>query len=222
MEKTAFMNNDGKRMIIFDLDGTLWDSAATVAEAWNMAIKEMKGDDAGITADDIRRNMGRTMDEVADDVIPGYEPQERYELCRRCGTFENGYIREHGGMLYPEVESTLERLSSEGFAMSIVSNCQEGYVPAFIEAMKMDRFFADYEEWGRSGRLKADNIRLVMERNGTDKAIYVGDIQNDANAAAEAGIPCIWASYGFGRIEEPAGVLSSFDELPELLVNIEF
>jgi phosphoglycolate phosphatase len=83
--------------------------------------------------------------------------------------------------------------------------------------MDMHKYFSDYEEWGRTGLLKADNIRLVMERNGDDSAVYVGDIQKDADAAAEAGIPCIWAAYGFGHIKEPAGVLNSFTELPAVI-----
>ena len=85
-----------------------------------------------------------------------------------------------------------------------------------------ESYFDDYEEWGRSGLLKADNIRLVMERNGADKAIYVGDIQKDADASAKAGVPCIWAAYGFGHIAGPAGVLNKFSDLPEVLRDLGY
>lgn len=209
-------------MILFDLDGTLWDSAESVAVSWNMEIERVTGSPSAITADDIRRNMGKTMNEIADDVMSGFEPAERYELARRCEVFENAYIAEHGGELFPGVRETLRRMLDAGVRMAVVSNCQEGYIPAFIKSMDMDRFFIDYEEWGRSGLLKADNIKLVMSRNGADRAVYVGDIQKDADASAEAGVPCIWAAYGFGTIEEPAGVLRSFDELPEVLKELGY
>jgi phosphoglycolate phosphatase len=208
-------------MVIFDLDGTLWDSAESVAESWNIEIRN-EGLDITVTADGIKRNMGKTMNEIADDLFGCLPEQERYALARRCEVFENSYIAEHGGNLFDGVRETLEELHRDGVSMSIVSNCQEGYIPAFLVSMDMKEYFDDYEEWGRSGLLKADNIRLVMERNGADKAIYVGDIQKDADASAKAGVPCIWAAYGFGHIAEPAGVLNKFSDLPELLRDLGY
>ena len=176
-------------MVIFDLDGTLWDSAVSVAESWNMEIERVTGMPSNISPDDIRRNMGKTMNDIADDLMGSFPPDERYALARKCEVFENAYITEYGGELFPGVRETLGNLRDAGVPMAVVSNCQEGYIPAFIESMDMAEYFVDYEEWGRSGLLKADNIRLVMERNGMDKAVYVGDIQKDADASAEAGVP---------------------------------
>ena len=208
-------------MVIFDLDGTLWDSADSVAESWNMVLRNA-GVDITVTADDIRRNMGKTMNDIADDLYASLPEEERYALARRCEVFENEYIAEKGGNLFEGVLETLEQLLSAGVKMSIVSNCQEGYIPAFLKSMYMDKYFVDYEEWGRSGLLKADNIRLVMKRNGADKAVYVGDIQKDADASAKAGVPCIWAAYGFGHIDKPAGVLKEFSELPQVLRSLGY
>jgi phosphoglycolate phosphatase len=70
--------------------------------------------------------------------------------------------------------------------------------------------------------LKADNIKLVMERNGASEAIYVGDIQKDSDAAHKAGIECIYASYGFGEINDAVATLKSFDELPGVLEELGF
>lgn len=208
-------------MVIFDLDGTLWDSGDSVAESWNIVIQRA-GLDITVTGDDLRRNMGKTMNEIADDLFPALPAEERYALARRCEVFENSYIAEHGGNLFEGVRETLEKLHGDGVSMSIVSNCQEGYIPAFLVSMKIGEIFDDYEEWGRSGLLKADNIRLVMERNGADKAVYVGDIQKDADASAKAGVPCIWAAYGFGHIDKPAGVLDKFSDLPQVLKDLGF
>lgn len=212
---------EGKHMVIFDLDGTLWDSGDSVGESWNIVIQRA-GYDLTVTADDLRRNMGKTMNEIADDLFGFLPEEERYALARRCEVFENAYITEHGGRLFEGVRETLEELYGAGIKMSIVSNCQEGYIPAFLTSMDMHRYFVDYEEWGRSGLLKADNIRLVMERNGVDEAVYVGDIQKDADASAKAGVPCIWAAYGFGHIDKPAGVLNEFSDLPQVLKDLGY
>ncbi|MBE6019012.1 MAG: HAD family hydrolase [Clostridiales bacterium] len=209
-------------MVIFDLDGTLWDSTVPVAESWNIILKRETGKDAGLTPADIMRNMGKTMDEIADDLFAYLPEEERYALARKCEVFENGYITERGATLYEGVEETLKKLQDKGVTMSVVSNCQEGYVKAFLDSMDMWKYFVDYEEWGRTKLLKAGNIRLVMDRNNEGKAIYVGDIQTDADAAHEAGIPCIHAAYGFGEIEDAEGTISRFDELPAVLKKLGY
>ena len=209
-------------MIIFDLDGTLWDSTVPVADSWNVVIEKETGDTGKLTPGDIMRNMGRTMTQIADNLF-GYLPEdERYKLAHKCEVYENDYIAERGAKLFPGVIETLDKLLTAGEEMAVVSNCQEGYVAAVIKSMHMEEYFVDYEEWGRTFLSKSENIRLVMERNGVEKAVYVGDIQRDADAAHEAGIPCIWAAYGFGRIEDAEAEIGSFDELPNALKSIGY
>lgn len=216
------MGETDKNMVIFDLDGTLWDSTREVADSWNIKIKELTGKADYLTAKDISSVMGKTMTEIADILFGEFPEKERYELAHECEAYENEYIREHGARLFPQVEETLGKLLDRGIRMAVVSNCQQGYIPAFIESMKMHKYFMDYEEWGRTGMPKSDNIRLVMERNGAEKAVYVGDTQRDSDSAHEAGIPCIFASYGFGDINDAEGVIKSFDELPAALEQIGY
>ena len=215
------MDKDGT-MIIFDLDGTLWDSSANVAASWNIVIERETDSGLQLSAEDIAGCMGMTMDDIADHHFGFLPEKERAALARSCEAFENGYITEHGGDLYEGVEETLAGLKERGVQMSVVSNCQEGYVKAFLDSMDMWKYFGDYEEWGRTFLSKAENIKLVMERNGIGKAVYVGDIQKDSDAAHGAGIPCIWASYGFGEINDAIARLNSFDELPGVLEELGY
>ena len=208
-------------MVIFDLDGTLWNSSRVVAESWNIAIKE-DGYDLVLTSDDIMRGMGKTMNAIADGLFGFLPEKERYALARHCEKYENEYLADHSGDLFDGVEETLALLRDAGVKMAVVSNCQEGYVKAFLDSMDMWKYFCDYEEWGRTYLLKAGNIKLVMERNGEDKAVYVGDIQKDSDASHEAGIPCIYAAYGFGEITDAEGVINKFDELPGVLKEMGF
>jgi len=208
-------------LVIFDLDGTLWNASRVVADSWNIAIKE-DGYDRVLTSDDIMRGMGKTMDEIADSLFGDLPEKERYALARHCEAFEIEYLADHSGDLFEGVEETLTLLRDAGVKMAVVSNCQEGYVKAFLDSMDMWKYFCDYEEWGRTYLLKAGNIRLVMERNGEEKAVYVGDIQKDSDASHEAGIPCIYAAYGFGEIRDAEGVINRFDELPGVLKKMGF
>ena len=208
-------------MIIFDLDGTLWDSGQSVAESWNIETAR-NGAEYHFKAEDIQGVMGLTMNEIADHLMPDLPESERYPLIRKCEKYEIEYIYENGGVLFPGVRETLAKLQEDGHKLTIVSNCQAGYVEAFLHSMKMDEYFCDYEEWGRTHLSKSENIRLVMERNGEEHAIYVGDIQRDADSAAEAGIACIAAEYGFGHIQDPIARIYEFGELIECLKKIEF
>ena len=72
-----------------------------------------------------------------------------------------------------------------------MSNCQDGYVPAFLHAHKLGQYFADIEMSGRTGLDKGSNIKLIMERNNIESAVYIGDTEGDEKAARFAGIPFI-------------------------------
>ena len=87
-----------KKGIIFDMDGTLWDSAANVAESWNLAIKQDGTVDKKLTEQDIQGVMGKTMDVIADILFPELEKEVRMKLLDRCCSMENDYLREHGGV----------------------------------------------------------------------------------------------------------------------------
>ena len=70
---------------------------------------------------------------------------------------------------------------------------------------------------GRTGMNKGQNIKLLMERNGIDRACYVGDTDGDEKAASFAKIPFVWAKYGFGEAVAPDHVISSITDLPEII-----
>ena len=134
-----------------------------------------------------------------------------------CLLRENDYLRQHGGILYAGLEDMLKTLKEEGYFLSIVSNCQEGYIEAFLAYHEMEKYFDDTENFGHTRHGKGHNIRLVLERNGIDRAVYVGDTQGDYDAAMEAGIPFIHAAYGFGHVPAGTPAIRDIRELPEQL-----
>ncbi len=98
--------------------------------------------------------------------------------------------------------------------------CQDGYIQVLMKVCGLEELIRDMECFGRTGRPKGDNIRLVTERNHLDRAFYVGDTAMDQEAADKAGLPFVHASYGFGQAVEPAGVIGEMGELTELAKRI--
>lgn len=208
-----------KPAVIFDLDGTLWDSTQAVCDIWNIVISRERGIPSRLTRQNICDLMGKTMADIAAAIFPDLPLPERTALMDLCGKAENDYLRVNGAILYEGLEDTLAALSDR-YGLYIVSNCQDGYIQAFLEAHRLVKYFSDIEMYGRTGMPKWDNIRLLMERNGLTEAVYVGDTEGDQKAAKKAGIPFIHAAYGFGTASDPDGVIHRFTELPECIQKL--
>ena len=98
-----------RKAVLFDLDGTLWDSAREVLLCWNQVLSPLG---RHITKKEMDRLMGLTPREIADAQFPDLPPAERYALTDRCLNAEPPYLYERGARLYPQVRETLLQLSS--------------------------------------------------------------------------------------------------------------
>ena len=196
--------------IIFDLDGTIWDPIDTVLGAWNSVLKSKEMNE--LSREELAATMGLQLDEVGMSLFPSLSKTRREQLIHKCWSLEIAYLEKHGGALYENVEKVLEELSQK-YKLYIVSNCQDGYIEVFYKYHRLDKYFLDYENPGRTSLSKGENINLVIERNGLSKPVYVGDTEGDLIAAKFAGIPFIYAEYGFGQASEYDKAVGSFEDL---------
>lgn len=208
-----------KKALIFDLDGTLWDSCESVCASWNIIFRRYPEITRVLTPADTRSYMGKTLDQIFPLALPDTPDELRQKVLRECVTYEVDYIAQHGGNLYPRLRETLEKLR-ESYTLIIVSNCQDGYIQCFLDFAKMRDLFDDFESAGATGLSKGENIKLVIERNSVDKAVYIGDTQGDLDSADFAGVPFIRAAYGFGQMNRPVPEIHEFAELPEKAAEI--
>ena len=204
--------------IIFDVDGTLWDSTEVVSLAWNKAIAEVGGTKAVVDAAILKREFGKTMKVIADDLFPDANETTKALLMKKCCDYEHEALEENEAeLLYPAVVETIKELAQQ-HRLFIVSNCQSGYIELFMKKAGVEAYIEDWECFGDTGKVKGENIRLLMERNKLAEAVYVGDTQGDYEATQLAGIPFVFARYGFGSVTVATQGIERFEDLLPLFL----
>lgn len=198
--------------IIFDMDGTLWDASDVLAQCWTKTLARYPTKRREITGADLRAVMGKVLEEIAGIFFPEQPEAMRNEILRVCCEEECEYLRAHGAKLYDKLEETLQTLSHR-HRLFIVSNCQAGYVEAFLAHYGFGHYFEDYEYAGRTGRPKGENIRLLADRNHLTAPLYVGDTMGDYEACQQAGVAFLHAAYGYGTVPPGTPALRRFSDL---------
>ena len=203
--------------LIFDIDGTLWDSRALVAEGYNIQLEKEGLQHLFVTAEDLRPLFGKVMTEIADHIFASIDPKDRYDLMERCMDTENKYLFENECKIgYPNVKETLAQLSQK-YRLFIVSNSQCGYPELCIEKLGLTDYIEGHMCFGDTGTSKGKTIRTLMEKHNITSCIYIGDTQGDLEACEKAGIPFVFCAYGFGTPARWNAKIHAITELPEVL-----
>jgi phosphoglycolate phosphatase len=202
--------------LIFDIDGTLWDSRALVAEGYNIQLRAEGLEQLCVTAEDLKPLFGKVMTEIADVILAPIPLPERYALMDRCMATENEYLHQNPCHIgYPGIRETMEILA-KNHRLFIVSNSQCGYPELCIEKLGLTGLISGHLCFGDTGTEKGLTIRRLMERHGITSAVYIGDTQGDLVAADQAGLDFILAAYGFGMPERFVAKIEKFEELLNL------
>jgi len=208
------------RAVLFDVDGTLWDSVPVIREVWNrvFAGNPLCGG-RQLTPEETYRLMGHTLPEIAEIVLPEVDKQKREQILEEAVEEELKALKEKSGVFYPGVRETFRELADEGYRIGVVSNCQDGYIQVMLAQCGLAELVLDFECSGVTGMTKDRNILLLLQRNGIrrEDAVYVGDTAMDETASRRAGIRFVHASYGFGEAERPDAVIRELSELPGVL-----
>ena len=202
--------------LIFDIDGTLWDSRALVAEGYNIQLKAEGLDHLCVTADDLKPLFGKVMTEIADAILATIPESERYDLMDRCMKTEKDYLFENECNIgYPKIKETMAELS-KNHRLFIVSNAQCGYPELCIDKLGLKDYVQGHMCFGDTGTSKGKTIRTLMAKHNIENCIYIGDTQGDYEATVEADIPFLWCTYGFGTPEGYEAKIDAFEDLLKL------
>ena len=199
--------------LIFDIDGTLWDSRQLVAEGYNIQLEKEGLQHLAVTAEDLRPLFGKVMTEIADAILASIDPSERYDLMERCMKTENDYLFANECRIgYPKVKETLAALSAK-YRLFIVSNSQCGYPELCIEKLGLTDYIEGHMCFGDTGTSKGQTILTLIRKHNIGSCIYIGDTQGDLEACQEAGIPFIFCAYGLGKADSWDAQIDSIEEL---------
>lgn len=205
-------------MIIFDLDGTLWNTVDTTLEAANNIAKEYE-EVKRFNKKPIVDSMGLSRSEAAVIYMPYLNKRKATKYMKEISEESVKIINQKGATLYKGVVPTIKRLSKK-YKLGIVTNNTDEYAKIFIKTSKLGKYFTDYIGTASYGITKAEAIKEMCKRNNEPNSFYVGDIKKDMLATKEAGMTFIHAKYGFEPNLESKYYIDDIGDLEELINDI--
>lgn len=202
-------------MIIFDIDGTLWNVAKLTAEALNIIASNTSGLNK-VSVDDINNVMGLSSDEIIEKLYSNVEYSKAKEALRESLKLAVKLIDENGGDIYDGVIDTIKYLSQK-YKLGIVTNNYDSYAELFIKKSGLKDYFIDYIGTSSYNLKKSEAIKLMVERNNISKACYIGDIKRDMEASRDANVDFIHAKYGFDKSSISDVSINNIEELKNIL-----
>ena len=214
------------KLLIFDLDGTLADTAQDITDALNHSLESFGGKKYSVDETKMMVGTGLTQFFLSlVQTLKGGDSPESFELItRRFIDFYSEHMLDNT-ILYPHVKETLSKLT--GYKMAILSNKREGFSKNILNNLEILRFFDIV--WGsdsvREKKPSPVPILDLMKKFGVGKeeAAIIGDSNFDVEAGRAAGINVIGVTYGFrdrSYLEGSDNIIDRFDELLGVLPKL--
>jgi phosphoglycolate phosphatase len=216
------------RAVLFDLDGTLLDTAADIASALNHALAPR----GAFTTDQVRQMIGRGVPTLIERAlqrlnVAAGEP-ERAAIQQR---FYTHYQQLHDGdefltRPYPGAAQALGALFARGMKIAVVTNKPRDAAVAVLARLGLHNWIHVVVGGDSCAQRKPHPrpLLLALERLGVraTQALMVGDSQIDVETARAAGVPILCVPYGYNEGADPRtlpcdGFVESLGELPGLL-----
>ena len=195
-------------LYLFDIDGTLVDSADDICGAVRDTLAEAGA--TGLTEEFLRRYIGYHLNELFADVFPGIAPERSAELL---SDYRRRYpLRGHRSTrVYDGVEETLAALSTLGARKSTATTKGSETARLVLEQFELARYFDHVQ--GTDGfpcKPEPDVIVKSLERFAVapERCLMIGDAPPDLAAGRRAGVKTCAVSWGYGdpalmRAEQP-------------------
>ncbi len=216
------------RLALFDLDGTLVDSAPDIADAVGLALRTVGRTPPGeaLVRDYIGNGAARLIHRALTGALEKDAEPALFEAA--YAAFLEAYAERlfERSSLYPGVSDTLDRLTADGWAMAVVTNKPARFTVPLLARAGLAPYFGAVVSGDSLAEKKPHPapLRHAAAGCGIDigRGVMIGDSLADVNAAHGAGIPAICVDYGYARGADfdacgVHAVISSLRELPPLL-----
>ncbi len=194
------MNNPNDvELLIFDLDGTLFQSDKANYDAIKKALSEMKWF-LQIDEEDIKKHLGEPSEQFYRNVLPS----DKFPLWQDFRTMvRNQYTSsiKKFGKVFPDVIETLKKLKGRGYKLALYSNCSKDYFNAALSSLNIEEYF-DYIECNQENNLtKTELIKKIIKKFSGVKIAVIGDRIHDIEAAKKNNSLSVGVLYGYGKDE---------------------
>jgi phosphoglycolate phosphatase len=206
--------------VVFDLDGTLADSVPDLAAAANrlLASRGM----APLSEAEVTRMVGDGVPVLVRRVLAARGLEADAATIEVYTTDYTAHAADRT-RLFPGAAEALATLAHGGWRMAVCTNKPEAAAHALLAALGVDHFFSAIGGGDSFPVRKPDpaHLRATLAQAGATpgQAVMVGDHRNDVMAATGAGLPCIFAAWGYGTEamrQGAAAVAETFAEVPPL------
>ena len=210
-----------KKLVIFDLDGTLLDTIADLAESANYALKQLGYPTHDVET--IRTFVGNGINKLLERALPSHEQTEENVIRMRSHFVP--YYDVHNADLsspYPGIVNLLEDLQAKGIQIAVASN---KYQAATVKLVK--QYFPNIDFVEILGQREGINVKpdptivfdiLKKAKVSFEETLYVGDSGVDMQTAINAGVDAVGVTWGFrprAELEsfQPMGLIDKAEEL---------
>jgi phosphoglycolate phosphatase len=203
--------------LLFDLDGTLVDSAAGIASALSTILRERGGSAVGPEVVRPMVSLG------ADALVRGALGEHARDTAQDLAAFR-AVLRELApdpASVFPGVRKALADFTTAGYPMAIVTNKPEGLSRALLQDLNLIDYFSAIVGGDTAANSKPDPapVILALARIGvaSDRAMFIGDSEVDAGAALACRIPFLLYEGGYGALAcHSDHVHARFDDFSQL------
>lgn len=204
--------------VMFDLDGTLIDSLADLANATNYMLTSLGRPPA--TMEHVRGYVGQGARRLVERAMPGASPAEIQEGLVRFLAFNEEHIVQQT-RLYPGAIEVLQKLRAAGITLAVVSNKNTVLCRKVLNILAAGEYFACVIGADTLVERKPSPVPLfkAMADCGScaARSVIVGDSINDIAAGKAAGVTTVGCTFGYGDLSELADADYRVNSLPQLL-----
>ncbi len=192
------------KAFIFDLDGTLLDTLADIADSANEVLGQ-KGFPI-YTVEEYKTLVGRGFRQLFTNALPQETSDKKIDEC--CALFKQIYQENwnNRSKAYPQIPAMLEELKNQGCRLAVLSNKQDRYTKQCVDYFFAEDLF-DYAFGERERVAKKPDPQGIFQISALldiplNQTCFVGDSGIDMQAGNNAGIFTVGVSWGYRTVEE--------------------